>query len=241
MTINEMHVWFRQYAQQMGMQNVRAILPEQIDVLINTSISDIITQIIGKNVNLTTSRSTESNSKLGQINLLRTIYKVKELNIGEPDTTSVFAKVSKSLDDEEIDYLYLVDFAIQYAKDEVYSQYFPVRLVDENNLAETFTDYNLRPRIVSPICTVVGNEVNVYIDKVSNIGLTPSKLKVSYIRHPAKVDLANNVDCDLPNSLHTNIIMHAADLYRIAVSGALYATPQQNQTEQQNNNNSRNQ
>ena len=32
MTIAEMHVWFRQYAQQMGMQNVRAILPEQIDL-----------------------------------------------------------------------------------------------------------------------------------------------------------------------------------------------------------------
>mgnify|MGYP006955536998 CR=1 FL=1 len=29
-----MHVMFRQYAQQMGMQNVRAILPEQIDLLI---------------------------------------------------------------------------------------------------------------------------------------------------------------------------------------------------------------
>ena len=37
MTIAEMHVWFRQYAQQMGMQNVRAILPEQIDLLINNS------------------------------------------------------------------------------------------------------------------------------------------------------------------------------------------------------------
>ena len=42
MTISEMHVWFRQYAQQMGMQNVRAILPEQIDNLINTSIKDTI-------------------------------------------------------------------------------------------------------------------------------------------------------------------------------------------------------
>ena len=35
MTIADMHINFRQYAQQMGMQNVRAILPEQIDILIN--------------------------------------------------------------------------------------------------------------------------------------------------------------------------------------------------------------
>ena len=46
MNIAEMHVWFRQYAQQMGMQNVRAILPEQIDVFINTSISDLVNQLV---------------------------------------------------------------------------------------------------------------------------------------------------------------------------------------------------
>ena len=27
MNAAEMHIWFRQYAQQMGLQNVRAILP----------------------------------------------------------------------------------------------------------------------------------------------------------------------------------------------------------------------
>ena len=36
-----MHILFRQLAQQMGLQNTRAILPEQIDMLINMSISDI--------------------------------------------------------------------------------------------------------------------------------------------------------------------------------------------------------
>ena len=41
MNIPDMHVWFRQYAQQMGLQNVRAILPDQIDLVINTSIIDI--------------------------------------------------------------------------------------------------------------------------------------------------------------------------------------------------------
>ena len=40
-----MHKMFRQYAQQMGMQNVRAILPEQIDLFINNSISDTINQV----------------------------------------------------------------------------------------------------------------------------------------------------------------------------------------------------
>ena len=56
MNIAEMHVWFRQYAQQMGLQNVRAILPEQIDLVINTSITDIVNQIITQNIGITSDR-----------------------------------------------------------------------------------------------------------------------------------------------------------------------------------------
>ena len=83
MDLNEMHVWFRQYAQQMGMQNVRAILPEQIDVVINTSISDTINELINTNIAVTNDRIVTDNSKIGQINGLRTLYSSKELLIVE--------------------------------------------------------------------------------------------------------------------------------------------------------------
>ena len=74
MTIAEMHVWFRQYAQQMGMQNVRAILPEQIDIMINTSITDTVNQVIAQNVNISRTGGVIDNSKLGQINALSPLY-----------------------------------------------------------------------------------------------------------------------------------------------------------------------
>lgn len=80
MTIAQMHVWFRQYAQQMGMQNVRAILPEQIDLLINTSITDIVNQVIVQNINVTNDRIITDNSRIGQINALRTLYKVRNVD-----------------------------------------------------------------------------------------------------------------------------------------------------------------
>ena len=87
MNIGEMHVWFRQYAQQMGMQNVRAILPEQIDILINTSITDTVNQIIRENVGVTNDRIITDNSKIGQINALKSLYKVQELTF---DTVPVY-------------------------------------------------------------------------------------------------------------------------------------------------------
>ena len=77
MTISEMHVWFRQYAQQMGMQNVRAILPEQIDNLINTAIKDTVDEVINKSVGTTNDRVITDNAKLANVNALRTLYRVK--------------------------------------------------------------------------------------------------------------------------------------------------------------------
>jgi hypothetical protein len=79
MNIAEMHVWFRQYAQQMGMQNVRAILPEQIDMLINTAINDYVNQLIKENVGVSQDRIITDNSKIGEINILKTLYKVSEI------------------------------------------------------------------------------------------------------------------------------------------------------------------
>ena len=85
MDIAEMHVNFRQYAQQMGMQNVRAILPEQIDILINQSITDTVNQLIRENIGVTNDRIVTDNSKIGQINAFRTLYDVREVNISFTD------------------------------------------------------------------------------------------------------------------------------------------------------------
>ena len=81
MDIADMHINFRQYAQQMGMQNVRAILPEQIDIVLNTSIMDTVNQLIRENIGATNDRQVTDNSKIGQINALRTLFKVDEVNI----------------------------------------------------------------------------------------------------------------------------------------------------------------
>lgn len=81
MSIGQMHVMFRQFAQQMGMQNIRAILPEQIDLLLNTSIGDVTNQIVRSSVAVTNDRIITDNSKIQQINSLRTLYKTDRVRI----------------------------------------------------------------------------------------------------------------------------------------------------------------
>lgn len=271
MNIQEMHVWFRQYAQQMGMQNVRAILPEQIDLLINSSITDTINQIITQNIGITNDRVITDNSKLGQINALRSLYNVilvnakpvsntSEQNVANPfvkgEETQIFTiKADISNFDTDFKYLYLVDLAINYKTKEnsgiiggnlnsIITNYFPVRLIDDAYLADTINDFVLKPRLRTPVAVIYNNKLDIYIDDtvLSELpnNLNPYKLRVSYIAKPAQVaykqDLGGtNVDCDLPEYMHVDILKHAVDLYRISISGSLSAAQQQAQTQQQEN------
>lgn len=271
MNAAEMHIWFRQYAQQMGLQNVRAILPEQIDLVINTSISDTINQIVRENISLTNDRIITDNSKIGQINALRTLYKVKELNITintvdpsddepvrpvvEGDDMGLFRCINFTDKQEDIepqvDALYLVDLAIQYvvASDSSSNKktgYFPVRIIDDMYLADTMQDYVLKPRVRTPIAVVYNNQLDLYLGehyrlangKLKNEMLVPSILRVSYLARPAKVTYLSDVggtdvDCDLPESMHVDILKHAVDLYNISIQGGLHAAQQQQRNQNQ--------
>lgn len=194
MTIEEMHVWFRQNAQQMGLQNVRAILPEQIDLLLNTSIYDIVNQIIQQNIGITNDRVITDNSKIGQINALRTLYKVIEVPIVLPKGrvklesdvlpfkginspiyryTGNIIGFNLNAEKNPFTYLYLVDFSIDYGKpksstetgDEFTSNLYPVRLIDDTYLADSLNDFILRPRLRSPLAVIYNGTMDLYIDK----------------------------------------------------------------------------
>ena len=273
MTIAEMHVWFRQYAQQMGMQNVRAILPEQIDLLINSSITDTINQVITQNIGITNDRVITDNSKIGQINALRSLYKVK--TVQAIPSTSVSSSITtpfvkgeethilrmyadiKNFDNGgsgstgKFDYLYLVDLAINYSNLSSFAgspttltNYFPVRLIDDAYLADTLNDFVLRPRLRTPVAVLYNDQLDIYIDNLTSgklpEELNPYKLRVSYIAKPAvvayKSDLGGtDVNCNLPEYMHVDILKHAVDLYRIAISGALSASQQAEQNQQREN------
>ena len=261
MNAAEMHIWFRQYAQQMGMQNVRAILPEQIDLVINTSISDTVNQIIRENIALTNDRIITDNSKLGQINALRTLYKVNEqVSIGasgnvkpvsEYENLGMF-RVTNFLDKEGnteplIDALYLVDLSILYSRNNnKKTAFFPVRLIDDAYLADTMQDYVLKPRVRTPIAVLHNNILDIYLGenykkangKLSSEMLYPSILRVSYLARPAKVTYLSDVggtdvNCDLPESMHVDILKHAVDLYNISIQGGLHAAQQQQRNQNQ--------
>lgn len=231
MTIQEMHIYFRQYAQQMGMQNVRAIIPEQIDILLNTSISDIVNRLVRDNSGLIKDKATADLSKISQPNALNSLYRIKETNI---QTIGNFPKpITTQVSLVAEDYLYITDIAINYITeigDE--TRYFPVRIIDAANFAETLNDPILKPKINKPIAVI--NDDNLEIS-VNNLVLTNiifqhsikpnlkfNNLRTSYIKKPVIVkydkENVNSVNCDLPESLHIDIIKHAVELYKSTIN-----------------------
>lgn len=287
MTTPEMHVMFRQYAQQMGMQNNRAILPEQIDLLINTSIMDSVNEIIKQNIGITNDRVITDNSKIGQINALRSLYRVSILDMFPTNKDDRYfgfsasdrysgrmSTSSKNIIKDIPSYMFLVDFSLNYKQtsnigcdgsdtqytppafkpDGLVTNFFPVRIIDDSFLADTLNDFILKPRLRSPIIVTYNNGLDnvfdLYIDKFIKDEssstyyladrLLPYQLRMSYIAKPAvvayKEDVGGtNVDCDLPEYMHVDIVKHAVDLYRIAISGSMMAAQAQEQNARQEN------
>ena len=282
MDISEMHKMFRQYAQQMGMQNVRAILPEQIDLLINNSISDTINQVITQNIGITNDRVISDASKLNQVNALKSLYKVwkgsiSEATINGKEKTSYiisfqlplhYFKIDESgkhvytdaetyveTSDSEtspkkyssISFLYAVDLSINYKKTDFVTNVFPVRIVDDQFVADVVNDFVLAPKMRSPVASIHDNLIELYIDKADTKpeneqpftfkGVSINELRFSYIAKPAIVRFAEdvdgtNVDCDLPEYMHVDIVKHAVELYQLAKSGSLAAAQQAQQNQQ---------
>lgn len=266
MDISEMHQMFRQYAQQMGMQNVRAIMPEQIDLLINNSISDTINQVITQNIGITNDRVISDASKLNQVNALKSLYKVWKGSIadvtikGKEKTSYIISfqlplnnfKTTGSYTDDgnsstAISFLYMVDLSINYKKSDFITNVFPVRIVDDQFVADVVNDFVLAPTMRSPVASIHDSLIELYIDKADAKpedrqpftfkGVSINELRLSYIAKPAVVRFAEDVDgtnvnCDLPEYMHVDIVKHAVELYQIAKSGSLAAAQQAQQNQQ---------
>lgn len=218
MEIQDMHIRFRAIAQQAGMQTVRAILPETIDIFLNAKIIDKVRQVVAENATtMFGDKVTIQRNPLSPINAIKTLYRSKQINVTSGDGSRTMPyKFILDFDDSVMYYTSIISY---YEN----NKSFKCRLIEGDSLEDTMNDYCSKDDWNTPIAEIKHDDdksmiVEVYTDKAIN---KPISIGVRYILLPNTVkfsDVINErVNCNLPEYLHDDIVMAAAREYQQSV------------------------
>lgn len=188
MTRDEMITAFRVYGQQMGMQKMRNILDEEIDVFLNSAIIEKIRQVLGTNVNaqFADKVSIQQNS-ISPINYVRTLVKEHTLTTNTPS---------------DIQIMYILGVEVGGYK---------CRFIEPTEWNNTINDFCNAPSKEYPICTFINNEF-----KINNGEDVTSGATLTYVENPNKI--GENSNCNLPDYTHDEIVQLAVQKYFVSLN-----------------------
>ena len=94
------------------------------------------------------------------------------------------------------------------------------RIIEQENIGSTVQDFSNRPSKDAPICTIIGDDSKITVSIINGIknGTKPSSIQYLYIANPIEVyfeeyDSTNNVNSDMPEYLHKDIVEKAINIY----------------------------
>lgn len=208
MTITEMHSLFRTIGQQMGLQHVRAILPEEIDKFLNLAIIEKCRSIINSNVSTAFQDSrTVRDNPISPYNALRTLFREEIKTVSNTLTDEYYSWTSTTHKDEV---LVFTSIGVRY---EDSSHVYQCRIIEPTKIYHVLNDFCNAPTKTEPCCVLEGRstatrdcEFKIYTN-----GNPIYKLFISYIAMPNIVkyvapNSSSNVNCDLPDYIHNEIV-----------------------------------
>ena len=204
-----MHVLFRTLGQAMGLQLVRAILPESIDTYLNDAIVDTVRKIVLSNSTMQfQDKVTIQNDTISPINAIRTLYKRNEIDLSFEDKLPIHLRIANLTN-----VMYFCSFALSYGD----GRYIKCRFVEPDKVEDTNADYCNRASVAYPIVTMFDDNGMIIEIQNGTTDKVPQVLLIRYIENPAIVHLDDNedlcVDCNLPDYLHHEIVETAVQKY----------------------------
>lgn len=205
MDILAMHEMFRVLGQQMGLERVRGILEESIDVYLNAAIKETVANVVKSNVQtIYKDKITVQDNPISPINGVSTLYRefVSKVNTSSGSVASI------SLENVQ----YIFGFSISYPGETNYKQ---CRFIEPDRVDITLDDYCSRASKRYPIITIVSADENrnSYQFRIYAGNTNIDNLKVKYIKLPDEVSLERNINCDLPEHLHKDVVELAVQKY----------------------------
>lgn len=214
MTIEQMHLSFRSIGQMMGMQNVRTAFAESIDICLNFAIIHKARRMVVENATTSNDYIAKFNADISQLNSLRTLFDKKNKTIdsltGEGTKLNPYSII---LDDADV--MYYTRFSLSYDGKNTND----CRLLEADYLLRTLDDFCNRPTKKYPACVAININNKLNLELYTGGNNKPTNIIYNYIRKPATViyneeNSENNVDCDLPEYLHEEIVELAIQYYK---------------------------
>lgn len=207
MTISEMHHLFRVIGQANGLQVVRAILPESIDDYLNAAIMEKCRSVLIQNTSTAfPDKITNRDNPTSPYNALRTLFKTKDITLANSSTLKCFTGKDNTHKTEILAY---ISAATKYENETTY----PCRIIEPDKIHYVLNDFCNAPSKDYPCCVIESDTNNYAGFNVYTNDTTIPNLIVSYVKNPAKVDLGANINCDLPDYLHYEIVEIAVNKY----------------------------
>lgn len=213
MNIQEMHTTFRTLGQQMGMQLIRGILPESIDVFINEAINEKVRSVVI--MNTTTQfrdRVAIQDNSISPINSIRTLVKKGSITINSSLTDTDYYTADVAIDNV----MFYTSFGVRYIGN---VKKVGARFIESDKLDDTRSDYCNSESWDYPIITMYSNDQDKeYIQLYINNNIKkPATVEVDYIILPKIVKwnatLATAVSCNLPVYTHNEIVELAVNKF----------------------------
>lgn len=199
MTIKEMHQSFRTLCQKMGMQLVNVILPEEIDIFLNLSIIEKVREIISTNATLVfQDKITNRDNFTSPVNALRNLLIKTELN-SDSDFDYIVSDIRA---------MYFISFVVKYENGKEYK----CRIIEPDRVEDTLRDYCNGASFDYPVCSIFVEE-DKEVCKVYNSNREIKSLIVKYIKYPNIVSYKDDINCDILEYLHGEIVQNAVNKY----------------------------
>ena len=199
MKVKEIHNEFMLLAQQMGMKSVRAILPEELDRLINLEAIEYVKDVFSRKGNRELDGISDNVIRLNELDPLL----VSRHIVGTRKTDITFGtgyRINTTVFIPQIMYLVSVSSLTGEALAKC-------RLIEIDYVPQTQNDYHSKSVVVSPICYKLEDGIEV----IGNFDVT--KFIVTYIKYPTLVNLETDTTNELSDIAMQKVIERAVNTY----------------------------
>lgn len=212
MKVTEIHNQFTLLAQQMGMKSTRAILPEQIDELINMESINYVRDIFSRKANRELNGVSDNVIRLEELNSLVVNLSIKNIQLSDIMFGKGY-KINLNASPFEENKKLMFVISLNSLTGEAVAK---CRLIDIELVSQTQNDYHSKSVAKSPICYKTSSTIEV----IGSFKI--DKFLLNYLMYPTPINFKEGVTNELSDIAMQKVIERAVNTYNAASNNDSY-------------------